>query len=225
MLMQRRCAARLDQIADFYQARIEAVGTEQDQVYRPLPPEQMYLTSAEVTSFHAEGQTTILSGFSRPETAASDSDTGARLGPTFGAGAASEASPSVAAAQHIRRAVQTRPVVLTAASTGSLTRMTELIGGHLEAAITQVDRLDQVGSSGCYALLSPVEAGFESTFACLITEQDVFGVRSSRPQGSAVQMIFCVRYPRLKLAIWWCTLNMALVVMRAGDNPFRRYRS
>ena len=175
--------ARLDQIADFYQARMEAVGTEQDQVYRPLPPEQMYLTSAEVTSFHAEGQTTILSGFSRPETAASDSDTGARLGPTFGAEAASEASPSVAAAQHIRQAVQTRPVILTAASTGSLTRMTELIGGHLEAAITQVDRLDQVGSSGCYALLSPVEAGFESPFACLITEQDVFGVRSSRPQG------------------------------------------
>ncbi|MEC7208851.1 MAG: CarD family transcriptional regulator, partial [Pseudomonadota bacterium] len=61
--------------------------------------------------------------------------------------------------------------------------MTELIGGHLEAAITQVDRLDQVGSSGSYALLSPVEAGFESPFACLITEQDVFGVRSSRPQG------------------------------------------
>ena len=42
--------ARLDKLLDFIEARMEAVGTEQDQVHR-LPPEQMYLTSAKVTSF------------------------------------------------------------------------------------------------------------------------------------------------------------------------------
>ena len=175
--------ARLAQIQDFYEARQDAVGTEQEHTYRPLPPEQMFLTEEEVTTFSELDRAISLFGFSKPETASSDSDTGARLGPTFGAGAAGEASPSVAAAQHIQQVMKTRPVFLTASSPGSLTRMTELIGGHLDQTIQKIDRLDLQEGPGCYALIQPGEAGFESPFACLITEQDIFGVRSSRPQG------------------------------------------
>ena len=61
--------------------------------------------------------------------------------------------------------------------------MLELIGAHLAEEIRMIDRLEQIEASGCFALISPVESGFESPYACLVSEQDVFGTRSARPQG------------------------------------------
>ena len=175
--------ARLDQIADFYDARCAALADQQEQVYRPLPPETMYVSEDEIRQLTQQDNLSFLAGFSRSEANPEDSDTGASLGPTFGAGAASQTSPSLAAAHYIKQAVKTRPVILTAETSGALKRMLELIGAHLAEEIRMIDRLEQIEASGCFALISPVESGFESPYACLISEQDVFGTRSARPQG------------------------------------------
>lgn len=175
--------ARLEQIVDFYEARCAAVGEQQEQTYRPLPPEIMYVSQDEINQLSTQDNLSFLKGFSRSEANAEDSETGASLGLTFGAGAVTELSPSLAAAQYINQAVRTRSVILTAETSGSLNRMRELIGAQLSGEIRTIERLEQIESSGCFALISPFESGFESPYACLITEQDVFGTRSARPQG------------------------------------------
>ena len=175
--------SRCEQIADFYAARHEAL--EDDQiVYRPLPPEQLYADKHRLDALQSAAHTSQLSSFASPD------DTGidlkAKLAPQFTAGNASEKnSVSEQVAEYIEQQVTAAktPVLIAATSQGAVSRIQELITPHLKHHPKQIGQFDEITEPGIYLAVWGLEKGFETEHLSVLTEQDIFGARIIRPQG------------------------------------------
>jgi transcription-repair coupling factor (superfamily II helicase) len=172
--------ARLSQIDEFYQARAGAV-PEGEAPYRPVPPEMMYQTQTALDALEGSALTASLSSFAAPRK--SEPDIGARAGQTFSAARSEGGSPSAAAAQAIVADAKDAPVLLTAASQGALERVCGLIAPHLPEAPQLINAASEMKASGVYGTVWSLENGFHTPHMTVITEQDIFGSRISRPQG------------------------------------------
>ena len=172
--------ARLDQIQEFYEAR-HMPETEGDEIYFPLAPHWHYRQADEVTARLAQPNTQFLSSFSQDRTTGDAFDAGGRA--AIGLGAAAEGSKMQQMADHIANAPDKTITILAATSEGAATRSAELLGHASDRHIPIVSDLKEAMGHPVSAAYWPLEKGFQLGNLQVISEQDLFGTRLTRPAG------------------------------------------
>ena len=177
---------RLTQIADYYDARHEALKDGVRPPYKPLPPARLYLTETEWKEQLGASALAKLTPFAVPE-ARDVLDVGARAGHNF---AAERAAPGAnvfeAVTQHVlAQQASGKRAAVALWSEGARERMSHVLADH------GLHNLTPVGSWP-HALSLPkpavglavlgIEFGFETADAAIVSEQDILGDRLVRPR-------------------------------------------
>jgi transcription-repair coupling factor (superfamily II helicase) len=178
---------RFKQIADYYEARREALEHRGGgAIYKPLPPDRLYLSEQEWTTRLGEVALARLTPFAVP--AGEDVfDAGARQGRNF-APERAETSVNVfeAVVAHVLALqAQRKKVVIALWSEGSRDRMASMLRDHKLSNLTSVNTWRTVQATPRNeAMLAVVgmESGFETGEAAVISEQDILGDRLVRPR-------------------------------------------
>jgi len=185
--------SRLQQIEDFYQARLSLYQAARrtktgsaPTVYKPAPMNSLYLDHAGLDTVLTERSVVTLSPFVSPESGRAI-DAGGKRGRDFADARAVQDQATLysnlqnyAAAQH---AVNKR-VTIACYSQGSADRLSTLLKTHGMAALTEAKNVDELRKTDA-KLIALVILGFEHGFVspdlALITEQDILGDRLVRP--------------------------------------------
>ena len=187
-LVDEATAERFDQMADHYQARVqarEAGDTGGGAPYKPLPPDRLYLTKNEWNSLLRMRDAARISPFAQPE-APRIVDFGGRNGRSFAAERRDEqANVFDAVTAHANALTSAgKRVVVACWSDGSRDRTGQVLVDHgltrlkpvanwREAAVLPADTVS-------LAVLG-LEAGFETADLAIVGEQDILGDRLVRP--------------------------------------------
>jgi transcription-repair coupling factor (superfamily II helicase) len=182
---------RFAQIADYYEARRQALGPGMSgPPYRPLPPDRLYFAEAEWKAVLGDAALAGLTPFAVPEEGGGVIDIGARQGRSF---APERAAPGgqvfEALTQHVAALQADRKRVVVALwSEGSRERMSHVLADHRMLNLTNVaswpNALALPGTSIALAVLG-IETGFETPDVAVISEQDILGDRLVRPRRAA----------------------------------------
>src|SRR6185437_13170499 len=165
---------RFKQIADYYEARREAMEHPGGgAIYKPLPPDRLYLTDDEWKQRLGEGELARITPFAVPE-GTSVFDAGARAGRNF-APERGDSNVNVfeAAVAHIHALqAQRKKVVVTLWSEGSRDRMRSMLSDHKLANLTSVNSWRTVlatpRNEAMLAVLG-MESGFETDDVAVIS--------------------------------------------------------
>ena len=174
--------ARWDTIADQYDARKTAFTQKGrlDTVYKPAPPELLYLNDAAWQDALAERRQVALSVLPQP-TGLNALDAGARLGRNFAPERQNEAlSLFGAVSDHIKKMGATKPVVITSYSSGARERLSGLLQDEGHGELREIRNVKDLRGAGTYLAVSQLEHGFETEDLIVITEQDILGDRLVR---------------------------------------------
>ncbi len=182
-------AARLELIADYHQARVEATAARgkfgNDDVYRPLPPDALYLTAAEFERSLAARPVGRFSTFDAPESSAGVVALGGRRSADFvEARNRSDINLFDAVRERFDREVgEGRRIVVAAYSNGSRERLAGLLRDHgvtdvVEAPSWQAALAANRGSIA--TVVMPLDTGFAANGLTVYTEQDILGDRLIR---------------------------------------------
>ena len=181
---------RFKQIHDYYQARREALQHPAGgAVYKPLPPDRLYLSEDEWGKRLGEAALARLTAFALPE-GAGVFDAGARKGREF-APERNDTTVNVfeAVVAHVRALQAARKkVVIALWSEGSRERMASMLGDHKLANIVSVNTWRMVQATPRNETMLAVlgmESGFETDHVALITEEDILGDRLVRPRKAS----------------------------------------
>src|SRR5262247_1715170 len=181
---------RLDQIQDYYDARQLALAQRASPLYKPLPPERLYLGESEWRERLDAVALARLTPFTVPEGQGPPIDAGTRQGHNF---AAERAEPGrnvfAAVAQHVTALqAEGKRVVIALWSEGARERMRHVLADHALANLTPIDTWPQAlalpRSQVALAVLG-LESGFEAAEAAVVGEQDILGDRLVRPRRAA----------------------------------------
>ena len=187
-LAEEAAHERLAQIADYYQARKDAL----DQAgagapYKPLPPGRLYLSEGEWRDRLEQSALARLSPFTAPEGTTDAVEIAAHAGRNFVA-ERSELGSNVfeAVKKHVEGLQAARKrVVIALWSEGSRERMGHVLAEHGLLNLTPVASWPQALALSrpevALAVLG-VETGFETDDVALISEQDILGERLVRPR-------------------------------------------
>ena len=175
---------RLAQITDYYEARRQALDADRaNTVYKPLPPDRLYLSENSWKSLLRECALARLTPFADPD--ASIVDAGTHTGRNF-APERAEAERNVfdAVTKHVHALQSDRKrVVIAMWSEGSRERMSHVLADHGLVNLTNVanypDALKRPKPEISLAVLG-LEAGFETADLAVIAEQDILGDRLVR---------------------------------------------
>jgi len=180
---------RFAQIADYYEARRQALAEKTGAPYRPLPPDRLYLSETEWRERIGAAARVALTPFAVPDDARAI-DTGIRQGRNF---AAERATPDAnvfdALAAHVR-ALQAagKRVAIALWSEGARERMRHVLPDHGLGELQPVRAFAEVqglaGGQVALAVLG-IESGFEAADTAVIGEQDILGDRLVRPRRAA----------------------------------------
>ena len=193
--VMQAAAQRFAQIDDFYTARREASNdAETDLIWRPIPPDSLYLTSKEWDGQQHDLVCHQLSRFSRQEgEEGAGFDLKGRRGVIYHAAATESSdkgetlsnSPSKVAAEAAADLATENIVVFAASTEGARVRMAELMAEHLPARlpVQPVPDFSSLKKGHIFSLVWPVEDGFVLPGLVVISEKDVYGSRIARPQG------------------------------------------
>ncbi|MDC1182973.1 transcription-repair coupling factor [Planktomarina temperata] len=182
--------ARWDTIADQYDARKTAFTQKGrlDTVYKPAPPELLYLNDAAWQEALAGRRQVALSVLPQP-TGLNVLDAGARLGRNFAPERQNEAlSLFGAVSDHIKNKRAAKPVVITSYSTGARERLSGLLQDEGHGELIEISNITGLRGAGTYLAVSPLEHGFETDDLLVISEQDILGdrlVRSTKKRKRA----------------------------------------
>ena len=182
--------ARWDTIADQYDARKTAFTQKGrlDTVYKPAPPELLYLNDTAWQEALAGRRQVALSVLPQP-TGLNVLDAGARLGRNFAPERQNEAlSLFGAVSDHIKNNRAARPVVITSYSTGARERLSGLLQDEGHGELIEISNIKGLRGAGTYLAVSPLEHGFETDDLLVISEQDILGdrlVRSTKKRKRA----------------------------------------
>ena len=177
---------RFTQIADYYDARREALKQGVKPVYQPLPPDRLYLTADEWTARLEAAARARLTPFVEPE-GRGVIDIGAHAGHNFAA-ERNEPGANVFAAvsRHVMaRQAAGKRVAVALWSEGARDRMSHVLADHKLVNLTPVRSWPEVLALPKHAIALAVlgiEAGFETDDAAVISEQDILGDRLVRPR-------------------------------------------
>jgi transcription-repair coupling factor (superfamily II helicase) len=177
---------RFTQIADYYEARQEALKQNVTPLYKPLVPSRLYLSEAEWNGRLGGAALAKLTPFAAP--AAKDViDVGARAGHNFAAErAAPNANVFEAVSAHVLALQNTgKRVAVALWSEGARERMSHVLADHGLHNLTPVASWPQALAlpkpAVALAVLG-IESGFETDTAAIVSEQDILGDRLVRPR-------------------------------------------
>jgi transcription-repair coupling factor (superfamily II helicase) len=181
---------RFKQIADYYDARREAMEHPGGgAIYKPLPPDRLYLTEDEWTKRLGEAALARFTPFALPD-GSGVVDIGARQGRNF-APERNDSAVNVfeAVVAHVQALQATRKkVVITLWSEGSRDRMTSMLRDHKLSNVTSVNTWRTVQATPRNETMLAVlgmESGFETADVAVISEQDILGDRLVRPRRAS----------------------------------------
>jgi transcription-repair coupling factor (superfamily II helicase) len=184
---------RLRQIADYYEARREALDHPTGgAIYKPLPPNRLYLTEDEWQKRLGEVPLARFTSFAVPEDP-NVFDAGARQGRNFAPernDAAVNVFEAVVAHVHGLQA-QRKKVVIALWSEGSRDRMASMLADHRLGHVTSVNAWRTVQATPRNETMLAVlgmESGFETDDVAVISEQDILGDRLVRPRRASKKL-------------------------------------
>ncbi len=185
-LAEEAAHERLSQIADYYQARKDALdhaGTGTP--YKPLPPDRLYLGEAEWRERLAGVALARLTPFAAPEGTADAIEIGMHAGHNF---AAERATPGANVFEAVTRHVHAlqaagKRAVIALWSDGARERMAHVLAEHglvnLRPVASWPEALARPRHEIALAVLG-IEAGFETPDTAVVSEQDILGERLVR---------------------------------------------
>ena len=182
---------RFKQILDYYEARREAMEHPGGgAIYKPLPPDRLYLTEDEWAQRLDQAALARLTPFAVPEGSAGVIDAGARAGRNFAPERADTAvNVFEAVVAHVGALqAQRKKVVIALWSEGSRDRMGSMLRDHKLLNLTSVNSWRTVQATPRNeAMLAVVgmESGFETDNVAVISEQDILGDRLVRPRKAS----------------------------------------
>ncbi|PWE17163.1 transcription-repair coupling factor [Marinicauda salina] len=179
---------RLEQIADYYQARKDApsgaTGDLAAPAYRAIEPEALYLTEDEWGAILQSRPRRRFTAFQEPGEGVVDM--GGRQGRTFAAERQADQNVFDAAASHVSALRKSgKRVMLASWSEGSGERMAGVLAEHGLQPIQSAE--DWASATGLPAktianIVMPLERGFETETLAVVSEQDILGDRLARPR-------------------------------------------
>jgi transcription-repair coupling factor (superfamily II helicase) len=182
---------RLAQIADYYQARKDALADKDSgPSYQPLPPERLYFSEGEWTERLKTSALARLTPFSVPDQSGAVVDVGARQGRNFAAERSENAAGVFDAVTAHVQGMQSagRRVVIALWSEGARERMSHVLADHglhnLSSVASWPEAMALPRPQVALAVLG-LEAGFETAEAAIISEQDILGDRLVRPRRAS----------------------------------------
>ena len=179
---------RLEQVADHYEARAQALERKAFGAppYHPVPPESMFLSEAEWQQALASRQTIALDPFEHPETPGGKIVSfGGRQGHSFAAERQTEGGYVFdAAVAHAKRLKgEDKRVIVACWSNGARERLATLLWEHGIGETMGVESFaDAIALPHATTALAvlPLETGFEAPGLAVIDEQDILGDRLVR---------------------------------------------
>jgi transcription-repair coupling factor (superfamily II helicase) len=174
--------ARWDSIADQYGTRMHALTQKgrMDSVYKPAPPQLLYLDDAAWARAVAERRVMQFSPY-KQATGPGVIDAGGRMGRSFAPERQQEnLSLFGALAAHIKARSANGPVIVASYSDGARERLEGLIEDEGVGETIAISDFSRIGKSGVYLAVWPMDQGFESPGLTVISEQDVLGDRLIR---------------------------------------------
>ena len=175
--------ARWDTIADQYDARKTALDQKDrlDTVYKPAPPELLYLDDATWKQAIVGRRVVSLSVLPQP-TGLKALDAGVRIGRDFAVERQSESlSLFGAVSDYIKQKRSTKTVLITSYSSGSCERLSGLLQDEGHSDLININNINGLRGAGTYLAVAPLEHGFETDDLLVISEQDILGDRLVRP--------------------------------------------
>ncbi|HVV41395.1 MAG TPA: transcription-repair coupling factor [Nitrobacter sp.] len=181
---------RVSQIRDYYDARREALEHPGGgAIYKPLPPDRLYLPEDEWDDRLKQVALARLTPFAVPEDDRTI-DVGARQGRNF---APERADSSVnvfeAVVSHVEALQSARKkVVIALWSEGSRDRMASMLRDHKLLNLTSINAWRTVQPTPRNETMLAVvgmESGFETDAVAVISEQDILGDRLVRPRRAS----------------------------------------
>ena len=175
--------ARWDTIADQYDARKTALDQKGrlDTVYKPAPPELLYLDDATWKQAIVGRRVVSLSVLPQP-TGLKALDAGVRIGRDFAVERQSESlSLFGAVSDYIKQKRSTKTVLITSYSSGSCERLSGLLQDEGHSDLININDINGLRGAGTYLAVAPLEHGFETDDLLVISEQDILGDRLVRP--------------------------------------------
>jgi transcription-repair coupling factor (superfamily II helicase) len=182
---------RIQQITDYFEARQEVLdhpggGT----IYKPLPPDRLYLSAEEWATKLSEARLARFTPFAVPDESGNVIDAGLRQGRNF---APERADTSInvfeSVVSHVNALQAARKKVMIALwSEGSRDRMMNMLRDHKLLNLTSVNAWRTVQATPRNETMLAVlglESGFESDQVAVITEQDILGDRLVRPRRAS----------------------------------------
>ena len=183
---------------DYRRKQAKGDGLKDAMPYKPVAPEQMYLSPEEITSALADKVNAELTPFDTPFSSGRKVlHAGSRAGRSFTEERADpKANVFDVVARHIadQRAAKRR-VVVAGWTEGSLDRLEQILDEHHLGNLKRVTNLAEVealkpGEAGLAVL--PIEAGFESGELIFVAEQDILDdrlIRCSKKRKRAADFI------------------------------------
>jgi transcription-repair coupling factor (superfamily II helicase) len=180
-------AHRLEAIADFYAARKSLAGTVSAAapIYRPVPPDQLYLDD-KAWGRALRGRALVhLSPFAADDDAPDAIDAGGRPAKSF---AAERANPNIQLFDAVRdylagERASGRRTVIAAFSLGAADRIATVLREHGVADLSRVDdaaALTKLPHAATGLAILPLEQGFTTGTLSILGEQDILGDRLAR---------------------------------------------
>lgn len=175
---------RLDAIADYHDNRVRAQSTQAGS-YRPLEPDRLYLSEAELEALFQDKAAHLLSPFAQPDSA-SIIDFGISAARDFAPERAQKINIYEAVADHLKALHKGgSKTIIASYSPGARERLKGLLGDHgapptVEAGSWQKALGVPKGTTAMVVL--PIDHGFSAPDVALISEQDMLGDRLVRRQ-------------------------------------------
>ena len=182
-------AHRLEAVDDFYAARrsIAAAGASHAAapLYRPVKPEQMFITDAEWSTVLGSRSVVQLWPFAAPDSDGRAIDAGARAAKNF---AAERADPNVQLFEAVRDYLDAerksgKRAAIAAYSAGAADRLATVLRERGLSDLRPVkdgDALGRLPSSVVGLAILPLEQGFATDSLVVLGEQDILGDRLAR---------------------------------------------
>ncbi len=185
-LVEDAARERFTQIADYYEARNQALSEGVTPPYKPLPPDRLYLSENEWRDRLETEPVAKLTPFAVPE-AQGVIDVGARAGHNFAAERAEPGSNvfEAVSAHVLDLQAKGKRVAIALWSEGARERMSHVLADHGLHNLSSVDSWPQalgVPKPAVALVVLGIESGFETEDAAIVSEQDILGDRLVRPR-------------------------------------------